>query len=335
MTNFELPRIKYPEQKGLISIIVPIYNTKEDYLRECLDSILRQTFTNWEAILVNDGSTDDTGNVIDEYAKKDSRFVAIHKKNEGTLLARKTGLENSKGEFIANIDHDDIYYPHFLQKMYTKAIEINSDFVWCKNQITSYDLGNFCTTEYEWNIDASKNIAILLTVAQGPTLVLWDKLIRRKIYAKVCFPNVEIVVGEDPAQMLQIAYYSKSAGFVPEELYIHRLGGFSFVRQESIYHIQTAVIMNEILGIVFKGVIPQNVENVFYSRFGIYAAFCYFLLGEKTRLQFKNDMEAILPKAIKTEEKFNLKTCLFLASKGIEFPFRLREWVKNLRKKLW
>jgi glycosyltransferase involved in cell wall biosynthesis len=86
----------------MISIIVPIYNN-EINLKEYLDSILSQTFTNWEAILVNDGSTDNTGKIIDEYAKKDSRFIAIHKQNEGTLLARKSGFENSKGNFIANI----------------------------------------------------------------------------------------------------------------------------------------------------------------------------------------------------------------------------------------
>jgi glycosyltransferase involved in cell wall biosynthesis len=111
MREFSLPIMKYSEQKELISIIVPICNTKKIHLKECLDSILVQTFSNWKAILVNDGSTDDTRETIDEYTKRDSRFIAIHKQNEGTLLSRKVGLENSKGEFVANIDHDDTYHP--------------------------------------------------------------------------------------------------------------------------------------------------------------------------------------------------------------------------------
>jgi len=120
--NFNHPRMKYSQQDGLISVIVPIYNS-ERYLNKCLDSILAQTFENWEAILVNDGSTDSSGLIVDEYVKNDSRFIAVHKKNEGTLLARKTGLENSKGEFIANIDNDDYYDPDFLKKMYDEISE--------------------------------------------------------------------------------------------------------------------------------------------------------------------------------------------------------------------
>jgi glycosyltransferase involved in cell wall biosynthesis len=115
MINYEFLQMKYPEQKWLISIIVPIYNV-EIYLKECLDSILSQTFTNWEAILVNDCSPDNAGKIVDEYTKKDLRFIAINKEqNERLLLARKTGLENSKGEFIANLDSDDVYHPEFLK----------------------------------------------------------------------------------------------------------------------------------------------------------------------------------------------------------------------------
>ena len=81
--------MKYPEQKGLVSMIVLIYNTNEAHLRECLNEILVPTFTNWETILINDGSEDNTGKIIDEYAKKDLRFIAIYKQNKGTLFAKK------------------------------------------------------------------------------------------------------------------------------------------------------------------------------------------------------------------------------------------------------
>ena len=75
----------------LISIIVPVYNV-EKYLRPCLDSILSQTYTNWEAILVDDGSKDNSGNICDEYAQKDSRFIVVHKENAGVAQARITGF---------------------------------------------------------------------------------------------------------------------------------------------------------------------------------------------------------------------------------------------------
>ena len=90
----------------LISIIVPVYNV-EPYIRKCLDSILSQTYYNWEAILVDDGSTDQSGAICDEYAKKDARFVVVHKQNEGVAKARITAFEHSRGQLITFIDADD------------------------------------------------------------------------------------------------------------------------------------------------------------------------------------------------------------------------------------
>ena len=94
------------KQSPLISIIVPVYNV-EDYIRPCLDSILAQTYTNFEAILVDDGSKDGSGSVCDEYAEKDSRFIVVHKENGGVSSARNKGLEIAKGEYIAFVDSDD------------------------------------------------------------------------------------------------------------------------------------------------------------------------------------------------------------------------------------
>ena len=94
------------QSNPLVSVIIPVYNV-EKYLRRCLDSVLAQTYTNFEAILVDDGSTDDSGAICDEYAARDNRFVVIHKQNEGVSIARLTAFEHSKGEFITFIDSDD------------------------------------------------------------------------------------------------------------------------------------------------------------------------------------------------------------------------------------
>lgn len=90
------------------SIIVPVYNVAP-YLRECLDSVLAQTFDDWECLCVNDGSTDESGAILDEYATKDSRFRVFHKKNGGVSAARNLALDNAKGEWIGFLDGDDIY----------------------------------------------------------------------------------------------------------------------------------------------------------------------------------------------------------------------------------
>ena len=114
----------------LISIIVPVYNV-EKYLRPCLNSILAQTFTDFEAVLVDDGSTDNSGKICDEYAAKDSRFVVVHKQNEGVAKARITAFEHSKGELITFIDADDYVSPEYLEKLSKPIFEEDADMVSC------------------------------------------------------------------------------------------------------------------------------------------------------------------------------------------------------------
>ena len=98
----------------MVSIIVPVYNV-EQYLRECVDSVLNQTYSDIEIILVDDGSTDQSGNICDEYAEMDSRIKVIHKKNEGVSAARNTGIETASGERIIFVDSDDCIHPRLLE----------------------------------------------------------------------------------------------------------------------------------------------------------------------------------------------------------------------------
>lgn len=110
-----------------VSVIVPVYNT-EKYLPRCIESILAQTFTDFELILVNDGSTDNSGKICDEYAKKDSRIVVIHKENGGASSARNKGIDNAKGEWIAFVDSDDFVSEHFLYN-FINALSDNTDLI--------------------------------------------------------------------------------------------------------------------------------------------------------------------------------------------------------------
>ena len=89
-----------------ISVIIPVYNV-EKYLRECLDSLLNQTFKDIEIICVNDGSTDGSLNILNEYASKDSRFIIINQNNQGLSAARNNGLNVAKGDYVAFLDSDD------------------------------------------------------------------------------------------------------------------------------------------------------------------------------------------------------------------------------------
>ena len=243
---FERPKMKYPKEKGLISVIVPIYNS-ETYLMECLDSLLAQTFQNWEGILVNDGSTDSCKKIIDEYAKRDNRFKAIHKENEGTLLARKTGLENSRGEYIANLDNDDTYEPYFLEKMISKITEINVDFVWCNVKNLPIVNGN----NYNWSKNKIENVMSVLK-SEGFRMNLWNKLIKRNIYEKVEFPQEHLVWDEDPVQTMQIAYYSNNVAFVSDTCYNWRKDSKTSASQTTNLVNEEKSKIHRILGVILK-----------------------------------------------------------------------------------
>ena len=110
----------------LISVIVPVYKV-EPYLRKCVDSILAQTYTNLEIILVDDGSPDNCGNICDEYAEKDKRVKVIHKENGGLSDARNVALDVVKGEFVAFVDSDDWVLPNYVKDMYENLVKYGAD----------------------------------------------------------------------------------------------------------------------------------------------------------------------------------------------------------------
>ena len=99
----------------LVSIVIPIYNTSK-YLPRCLDSVVNQTYQNLEIILIDDGSTDNSGKIADSYAKKDSRITVIHQKNAGQSAARNTGIKNSTGTYLSFLDGDDEFAPTFIEE---------------------------------------------------------------------------------------------------------------------------------------------------------------------------------------------------------------------------
>lgn len=125
MSSFEIER-----EIPVISVVVPVYNT-EKYLRRCIDSILAQTFTELELLLIDDGSTDKSSMICDEYAIIDSRVCVYHQENGGVSSARNCGLDNAKGEWITFVDADDWLDINMFQEMYDCARLANADAVYC------------------------------------------------------------------------------------------------------------------------------------------------------------------------------------------------------------
>jgi len=173
-----------------ISIIIPVYNV-ELYIRRCLDSVLLQTFTDYECILVDDASPDNSPLICDEYAGKDIRFKVIHKlENEGLPKARKTGIDIALGEFIVHVDSDDWIEEKALEMLLSKQRETNADIV----------IGGFKFIFNRWDkisvpLDTNKYRFSLDWFFSTNGRALWGKLYRKKCFEKYQVPGYSIGEG--------------------------------------------------------------------------------------------------------------------------------------------
>lgn len=186
-----------------ISIISPVYNA-ERYITKCLDSILAQTFQDWELILVDDESPDKSGIICDEYATKDSRIIVIHKKNGGVGAARQTGLDTVTGEYVIHVDPDDWVEPTMLQELYTKAIAEAADVVICDYYVDTKKKTSL-VKQQPTSLDAKNILKELFQRLHGSCC---NKLVKRACYNKLkaCFfPGINYC--EDLLFWIQIYAY--------------------------------------------------------------------------------------------------------------------------------
>ena len=140
-----------------VSVIIPVYNT-DKYLRECIESVISQTLQDIEILLINDGSTDNSGEICDEYAKKDLRIKVFHQTNLGVSAARNNGIDNAEGEYLYFLDSDDMIGENFLEFAYNVAKANDSDLTVCddrnylfrqrKDLIVTATYGTFVKNEF-------------------------------------------------------------------------------------------------------------------------------------------------------------------------------------------
>lgn len=200
----------------LVSIIVPVYNV-EKYLRRCVDSILAQTFTDFELILVDDGSPDNCPAICDEYAEKDSRVRVIHKENGGVSAARNSGLEISCGEYIAFCDSDDYWDIDFLSELLSCMKTNNADVVvsGCKamdnaGKIWHYARRPTCTEKI--SSDTERFHFLVFGILGGKYgWEVWSRLFRREIIEThhIRFCTICENYAEDMGFVLEYSLYAK------------------------------------------------------------------------------------------------------------------------------
>lgn len=180
-----------------ISVIIPIYNTAE-YLPRCLDSILRNTYQNLEIICINDGSTDDSAAILEQYAAADTRIIPVNQANGGVSAARNTGLDIATGDFIAFVDSDDWMHPQYFEILISFGISSNADIVACSFCRTrQFDSPPYIT--YSRDEMVCESLPFKKVVSNGfLKRLVWGRIYKRDITNQLRF-DTTLMWGEDTA----------------------------------------------------------------------------------------------------------------------------------------
>lgn len=209
---------------ALITIIVPLYNV-ETYLPWCLDSIMAQSYDNFELILVDDGSTDSSGKICDEYALKDERIKVIHQNNSGPSIARNTALDIMNGEYVTFIDSDDVVHPQYLKTLFENMINCRADISAVTfTRVSEYGvLGN---VEFTGKLSLYTPTVAIKRILYQKDLEnsAWGKLYKSHLFDNVRFP--ESIYYEDLAIFYKI--YEKASKIVFE-----RVGLYGYRKRQS------------------------------------------------------------------------------------------------------
>jgi len=174
----------------LVSVIVPVYKV-EKYLKNCIDSILQQTYKDFELILVDDGSPDDCGRICDSYAQRDSRIVVIHQKNGGLSNARNSGINVARGSFLFFVDSDDFILPQCLDILVKESIDKNADMVvcsYCRCEPCASLVDVRSPANYFTDVFSSNKMEVFLTTKKIGTTA-WGKLYKKELFRQLRYPD--------------------------------------------------------------------------------------------------------------------------------------------------
>ena len=217
----------YSKGDALISIVVPVYNT-DLYLEKCISSITNQTYKRLQILLIDDGSTDQSGKICDILAEKDDRIKVIHKSNGGLSDARNCGIENSDGEYLAFIDSDDYIAPNYIERLYEVIRERKAEIAICglyiveenqKNKPIKQRDGDYNGREIQWKLYAKGAMFYTIT---------WNKMYLKSLFQNIRFPKGRI--HEDYATTYKLFWNASKISVIEDCLYYY------VMRQGSITH---------------------------------------------------------------------------------------------------
>lgn len=215
----------------MITVIIPVYNA-ERYLERCLESVINNTYKDLEILLVDDGSTDTSPQICDDYAEKDDRIIVIHQANSGTSIARNKALDLAKGDFIAFCDNDDYISPYFYENMIKVIYDTNADIV--VSEMTRDDKFSFVDgNQTISSIIVNKHDFILDTYSGKWTrnTAPWNKLYKRELFDEIRFPSGKGY--EDAYTTYRLLFKAKKIAYLDSILYCWFMNEESYSSKKS------------------------------------------------------------------------------------------------------
>lgn len=321
------------ENSGLISVIIPVYNV-EEYLRECVDSVLSQTYENYEIILVDDGSTDNSGKICDEYAEKNDKITVIHKENSGPSKTRNIGLKAAKGEYIYFLDSDDYLKNNAFEKLVSVAKTEDADVVffdglsfadpegafdvkqgYLRNNNYKTDIGYSVLTELNKNKDFHCSIPLLF-------------IQREFLNESGLLINEEIYCSEDMLFTYQLFCVASRVAQCFESLYFRRYRESSIVtsKKTSRHFLSCKSVYEEIKDFSVKiGKIQDETANAFVVRCAFNALETYTKLSKKDQREYKAAYEELKKTILKDNAYGNKALKMRCYGKAFWFVYKVFE----------
>ena len=280
----------------LISVIIPVYKV-EKYLRQCIESIISQTYTNLEIILVDDGSPDSCGDICDEYALNDSRIKVIHQENKGLSGARNTGIDASQGDYLCFVDSDDLVTPNYCQVLYDLLKNNEYDFSVCGTyRFEDGDKPEPKTIDSKCKIWKNKEF-LKEQINKNSEFGVWNKLYRRSVFSKMRFAEGRL--NEDVIWSADLAVNTTNCIETKSQHYCYRQRNSGIVGKQSEKGSVDFLYAGDYLIKTVKYLCPEILDDCLYYTISypwLFIDKIYVKCKFKENYLFLNYMQEILRK---------------------------------------
>lgn len=318
-----------------VTVIVPVYNV-EEYLKECMQSILEQTYQNLEIILVDDGSTDSSGKICDEYQNKDSRIKVIHQENQGLSAARNTALKLATGDMIQFVDSDDFIAKNMIEDLVKIMKQNNADIIISSHYI--YQDGKPLESEYSNQIqvyDTNQAIAQMV-LDKKIRFYAWDKFYKRELWKDLEFPVGRIF--EDIATIPKAFIQAKKVLFYDHPFYYYRKreGSITMKRskEQKLEYLKSVLDINHFLREKTNGIDDYLDYNLIYTMINIFHAVGKYGIEGLEKEKIVIDLYHKMKKLLENEDKMQFINQHCSNAKRTHLYYLLidpKEYIKNVK----